>query len=144
MCGVTVTYLPVTQKLGVQIPHALHSVYIHKIHKQNCFTLSKLVKVERGFGELTATACSTVLKTAGSIKGIGIDTLVLRTMVKIFRKEGWTLNPDDRVVNSILRMVENNDGRCPCHNTSAETECPCSNYRLHDLCECGLYVKINS
>ena len=97
-----------------------------------------------GFGELTATACSIVLKTTGTVKGIGIDTLVLRTMVKIYRKEGWILNPNDKVVNSILKMVENNDGKCPCHNTSAEKECPCSNYRLHDLCECGLYVKINS
>jgi hypothetical protein len=65
-------------------------------------------------------------------------------MVRIFRKEGWILNPNDKVVNSILKMIENNAGKCPCHNTSAETECPCSNYRLHDLCECGLYVKINS
>ena len=51
------------------------------------------------------------------------------------------LNPNDKVVNGILKMIENNDGKCPCYNTSAETECPCSDYRLNDECHCGLYLK---
>lgn len=63
-------------------------------------------------------------------------------MFKIYRKEGWVLNPNDKTVNSIIRMIENNDGKCPCHNTSADKECPCSNYREKDICECGLYLKI--
>lgn len=64
-------------------------------------------------------------------------------MVKIFRKEGWILNPNDKVVNSILKMIENNAGNCPCFNTSADSECPCSDYRLKDICHCGLYKKVN-
>jgi ferredoxin-thioredoxin reductase catalytic subunit len=34
--------------------------------------------------------------------------------IDIFRKEGWELNPNDRVVNSILRMIARNEGNCPC------------------------------
>lgn len=82
------------------------------------------------------------MKTVGSVKGIGIDTLVLRNMVKIYRKEGWVLNPNDKTVNSVLRMVENNGGKCPCFNTSEDTNCPCSDYRLKDTCHCGLYLKL--
>jgi ferredoxin-thioredoxin reductase catalytic subunit len=64
-------------------------------------------------------------------------------MITILRKEGWVLNPNDKTVNSILKMVENNAGKCPCYNTSADTECPCSDYRLNDKCHCGLYLKID-
>lgn len=39
-------------------------------------------------------------------------------------------------------MVENNDGKCPCYNGSADTTCPCASYRLNDKCHCGLYLKI--
>jgi len=63
-------------------------------------------------------------------------------MVQIHRKEGWTLNPKDKVVNCILHMVENNDGECPCDNKSDDKHCPCSDYREKDICHCGLYVKI--
>lgn len=63
-------------------------------------------------------------------------------MVSIYRKQGWELNPKDKVVNSILKMIENNNGECPCHNTSEDKHCPCSNYRENDVCECGLYLKI--
>lgn len=42
-------------------------------------------------------------------------------MITILRKEGWELNPNDKVVNSILKMVENNDGKCPCYNDCADT-----------------------
>lgn len=37
-------------------------------------------------------------------------------MITILRKEGWVLNPNDKVVNGILKMVERNNGECPCHN----------------------------
>ena len=63
-------------------------------------------------------------------------------MVKILRKEGWMLNPNDKVVNSILKMVENNDGKCPCYNDCVDTTCPCEAYRLKDICHCGLYLKV--
>ena len=62
-------------------------------------------------------------------------------MVQIFRKEGWVLNPDDRVVNAILKRCEANNGECPCHNTGVDKRCPCSDYRENDICHCNLYLK---
>lgn len=62
-------------------------------------------------------------------------------MVQIMRKSGWSLNPNDKVVNGILKMIEKNDGECPCHNNSEDKHCPCSDYRLNDCCHCNLYVK---
>jgi hypothetical protein len=46
-------------------------------------------------------------------------------MITILRKEGWILNPNDKVVNNILKMIENNDGHCPCYNDCGDTKCPC-------------------
>ena len=65
-------------------------------------------------------------------------------MIQICRKEGWALNPNDKTVNGILRMVEKNDGECPCFNESEDKHCPCSDYREKDMCHCGLYVKVIS
>lgn len=61
-------------------------------------------------------------------------------MVKILRKEGWILNPNDKVVNSILKRIENNKGNCPC-STKEERKCPCYKYLQEDNCCCTLYVK---
>ena len=57
-------------------------------------------------------------------------------------KEGFQLNPNEKVVNAIIKGINRRDGDCPCKNTSDEDKCPCSNYRLKDMCCCGLYVKI--
>lgn len=62
-------------------------------------------------------------------------------MVKIYRKEGFDLNPNDKIVNAIFKRVENNNGECPCHNNSIDKKCPCSDYRDNDICHCGLYIK---
>ena len=62
-------------------------------------------------------------------------------MVNIYRKEGWDLNPNDKIVNAILKRVELNDGLCPCHNECEDKMWPCSGYRLDNKCCCGLYVK---
>lgn len=62
-------------------------------------------------------------------------------MIEILRKKGWKLNPNDKVVNAILRRCEKNGGDCPCINDAEDKKCPCSNYREHDHCCCGLYVK---
>jgi ferredoxin-thioredoxin reductase catalytic subunit len=61
-------------------------------------------------------------------------------MVKIFRKEGWILNPKDSVVNNIIKMIDKNNGECPCHNNSVDKHCPCSDYREKDICHCTLYI----
>ena len=47
-------------------------------------------------------------------------------------KEGWKLNPNEKVVNAIIKGIN----RC-------DTKCPCSGYRLNDKCCCNLYVKIS-
>lgn len=63
---------------------------------------------------------------------------------KFLRKEGWKINPDDKVVNGILKGLARCDGHCPCHNKYAGTEfdiCPCKAYREEDVCCCTLYVK---
>lgn len=65
-------------------------------------------------------------------------------MVKILRKEGWELNPNDKVVNSIIKRCEACNGECPCHNPGETREdrlCPCKEYRENDICHCSLYVK---
>lgn len=62
-------------------------------------------------------------------------------MIQILRKPGWMLNPNDKLVNAILKRAEANDGHCPCHNTGHDTKCPCSDYRENDNCHCNLYVK---
>ena len=68
-------------------------------------------------------------------------------MIQIFRKDGWILNSNDKIVNAIFKKCELNDGLCPCHHNSDDYEgkdlhCPCTDYTLHDVCECGLYKKL--
>lgn len=65
-------------------------------------------------------------------------------MVPILRKEGWDLNPNDKIVNAILNRCEKCGGYCPCDNNYKGTEdakCPCKCYREEDHCCCGLYVQ---
>ena len=65
------------------------------------------------------------------------------TMIQILRKNGFILNPNNKVGNVLLKMIERNEGKCPCSgNTSEDLHCPCSNYRLYDECTCGLYKKV--
>lgn len=66
-------------------------------------------------------------------------------MITILRKPGWQLNPNDKVVNSILKRVEKNDGECPCANpgeTKEDRTCPCKEYRENDHCCCKLYILV--
>lgn len=65
-------------------------------------------------------------------------------MVKIFRKRNWVLNPNDNIVNAVMKRIENNNGECPCHNESVDKHCPCSDYREKDMCHCGLYLKLQN
>ncbi len=34
-------------------------------------------------------------------------------MIRIFRKDGWQLNPNDNIVNAIIRRIENNNRQYP-------------------------------
>lgn len=59
-------------------------------------------------------------------------------------KEGWEINPNERVVKSLTMMIDNNEGECCCYNkglTKEDRMCPCKAYREEDLCCCKLYVK---
>lgn len=62
---------------------------------------------------------------------------------KILRKPGWDLNSDDKVVNSIIRMLEKNGGHCPCKSADREghDQCPCHDYIANNKCHCRLYIK---
>lgn len=62
--------------------------------------------------------------------------------VKANIKEDWQLNPNEKVVNAIIKGINRCNGECPCNNDSEDKVCPCSNYQLHDKCCCTLYVKI--
>lgn len=66
-------------------------------------------------------------------------------MIEIYRKVGWELNPNDKVVNSILKMCDKNKGECPCHHpeNDGNLQCPCDSYRERDKCYCGLYLKLD-
>ena len=67
-------------------------------------------------------------------------------MIKIYRKQGWKLNDNDKIINSILSRCELNNGECPCSNPGVTHEdilCPCKEYRENNICHCNLYVKIN-
>mgnify|MGYP002622090684 FL=1 len=63
--------------------------------------------------------------------------------IKIVRKKGFKLNPDDVVVNAIFKALERLDGHCPSPvtNRRGHDQCPCSEYLQHNNCYCKLYVK---
>ena len=66
--------------------------------------------------------------------------------VKFFKKLGWELNPNRKVVEGILKQIERNEGLCPCvHDTpdyeGKDLHCPCTDYVLHDKCCCTLYIQ---
>lgn len=63
---------------------------------------------------------------------------------EFFVKEGWKINENQKRVNSILTLIENNSGNCICYNTSIDKHCPCTDYRENNVCHCGLYVKIDN
>ena len=66
--------------------------------------------------------------------------------VTILRKPGWILHSNDKVVNSILKRVEANDGECPCANPGETREdrlCPCKEYRENNHCCCKLYIQVD-
>lgn len=79
-----------------------------------------------------------ILKCKKYQKGIFKMTL---EEIKKNCKPGWHLNPNEKVVNGILKGINRNDGECPCNNDSEDKKCACSNYCLKDKCCCGLYVK---
>ena len=66
--------------------------------------------------------------------------------LKILRRPGWRINPDDEHVTKVIRGLLENDGHCPSHphNRIGHDQCPCSAYIQCDTCYCELYVKENN
>ena len=62
---------------------------------------------------------------------------------RILIKEGFKLNPNEKVVKGIIKAIERNEGMCPCvHEESCgDLHFPCEDYRLRDKCCCQLYIK---
>ena len=57
---------------------------------------------------------------------------------------GWQLNPNEKIVNGIIKGVNRCNGECPCANKykgTPDAMCPCKGYREEDYCCCQLYVK---
>lgn len=59
-------------------------------------------------------------------------------------RDGFVLNPNEKVVTAIIKGINRCNGECPCSNDSEDKKCPCSNYRLKDYCCCKLYLKNNN
>lgn len=56
-------------------------------------------------------------------------------------KEGFHLNPNEKIVEKITALIEKNNGNCICHNESKDPHCACTDFRENGICHCGLYVK---
>lgn len=58
-------------------------------------------------------------------------------------KDGWKLNPNSKIVQGITKMIENNEGLCPCIHQGyvKDLHCPCTDYIEEDKCCCSLYIK---
>lgn len=63
--------------------------------------------------------------------------------MEYFIKYGWTISPNDKLVKSITKRIEANEGLCPCVHpeNDGDLHCPCESYRERNKCCCGLYVK---
>lgn len=63
--------------------------------------------------------------------------------MEYFIKDGWILNPNEKIVKGITKAVERNEGKCPCVHQEPcdDLVCPCSDYRLKDKCCCQLYIR---
>lgn len=64
-------------------------------------------------------------------------------IIKIQPREGDKINPDDRKVNSIFRLLEKSGGHCitKVDKRFGHDLCPCQNYLAGGKCFCGLYIK---
>lgn len=67
------------------------------------------------------------------------------TLMEYYIKEGWQLNPNEKVVSAITKRIAICEGACPCTgnaaNDHADIMCPCKDYMENDTCHCGLYIK---
>ena len=57
----------------------------------------------------------------------------------------FILNPDEKIVEKILRACWKNDGFCPCSPGASDIRdvnrfCPCQDFREKKACHCNLYL----
>ena len=66
--------------------------------------------------------------------------------IKIVRRAGYKLNPDEQKFNAIFRLIAENNGHCitKIDDRIGNDVCPCTNYLAGGKCFCGLYVKENA
>ena len=69
----------------------------------------------------------------------------MMTLEKVIEncRPGFKVNPNEKLVNTIIKRINICEGECPCANDGVDKMCPCSNYREKDYCCCKLYVKEN-
>ena len=64
---------------------------------------------------------------------------------QILRQDGFKLNPDDKIVNGVIKGLKRNDGKCPCYHgdeiPDEDLICPCKEYRENQHCRCNLYIE---
>lgn len=62
--------------------------------------------------------------------------------VKVVRKKGFVINPDDNQLSIIVNNLIVNQGHCFTHikNRNGHDQCPCSEYLQNNKCHCKLYV----
>ena len=62
--------------------------------------------------------------------------------MEYFIKDGWQLNPNEKVVKSITKMLKRNNNICPCVHpqNDGDLHCPCDSYKLRDKCCLQLYI----
>lgn len=60
----------------------------------------------------------------------------------ISRDFGFAISNNDKVVDNILKKLNERDGHCPCGGMTAEFICPCKMMREYGACKCGLYMNV--
>lgn len=70
-----------------------------------------------------------------------IKIIIMIEKIKNNIKPEFILNPNEKIVNGIIKGLIRNEGKCPCVNDSEDLNCPCTNYREKDKCCCNLYIK---
>ena len=63
--------------------------------------------------------------------------------IKISIIDGFKINPNNKTVNKIFKVLAKNNGHCltKVENRYGNDLCPCSEYLQNKQCYCGLYIK---
>ena len=58
------------------------------------------------------------------VLGVNVNNeMVNREYIQSNIKEGWVLNPNDKIVEGIIKGINRNGGECPCVNDSIDKKC---------------------